>query len=398
MNVLYSPVIKLTSMTLPADISNLIIAYSIEPIYWFPDWVNKKYHNELLKHMGWNPRASKHLIKLIKSNKFSSISSDIFSNPDIKITQRLISYPNQINYYDMLINPSMNADFITWAGSKLDTYLAHSSISTIVAGRKPGHDQFIHNINPELCQIIGKHFDNLNGSYGPIDTAIIEFIVRSNNPILLNKYINMRHKVVISQYAFDIILQMNPSSIPMINTYPELIHLPILTNPAPQIIKILEHLILGHEYHNEPDMSNIFTKISRMYTPIPSSDFMSRVYSNPGARHIIMKLQPKLKVSDILWEYRSSNWVFLYSNGFIDHETNISSGPESDNIWKNLLMKNANDIDHKDLINIYGKSNRQNGKYYLDELTELASRNKWMMYKDKYKFRLAVQVSKHLDL
>ena len=338
--------------SLPADISRLVTVYATEPLYGFPDWVKKRYRKELLRHMGWNPRAVRYILKCGKCETFPEIGA----NPHPKIIKYLQDNKIQEEKISrsVLLNPSTDPEHIKWFKTifRFNYQIMQQQIDITT--------------QPEL---VLENFDELARYLSPQIAGIPD-------QRILNKVFGLLKREHPQWW-----LSSNPDSIELLNNS-KLVHVcSLFKNPNPRIIKILEHKFLNTEHEPDPVISDLFRAImDNQY-----DEFVSEISGNPNAAHIL-KARPDLIDPKLI----SSNpaLIELLDTGIIDPDTirwnqiHSIKTPELIQVLENNLPRLA----YTHPIIPYTKI----------DMIRVAQNNLWLLV-DKYKYRLINKVINNLE-
>lgn len=316
------------------DIKKLIFRYLVEPVYWFPVWLDqfkqsiqtninqiqavnknggfisgkthidddgkiykftvphkynwndKEFYIKLLEKMEHNPRATRYLIDLLDNKNTRLMNCDksrLSQNPHHIIYKYLFSSsklknPNLLDLQVLALNKTTDHEY---EGYILDTFI--SSVNSYVEQDEIeewsilsaiyGNNIMIEMFKEEVLREL-EYFD----SFSDECKEHIRQKISSNTDGVAIQILKDNPNLI--DYPN---LCKNPGAIELLNLNPENITDHIQANPHPIIIAILSNLIDKTNF--TPDSTNI-----NIYIKMKNMDILPhRIVSNPGAIHIVEK-------------------------------------------------------------------------------------------------------------
>lgn len=302
-------------MDLPTDITKLIFSYLTKPIYKFPIWVNKSYHERLSKNIlsiprGWyqitqaiksgklvgpDPNDSSKLIKLIDYEIFSRLSV----NPDPIILDFLFAHLELICYSHLILNTTIDPNYINKIHEYYDKLFGNLTLNNEKLLRVAYIFNGVQNKTSRKAgyQYIIKHIDDIPRKYlGWIEDIAIQSKLASN-PDTDNNPLN---------YWAD--LSANPAALPLFLMYPHKIKAgELLKNPSPMVIRVIAHLLIKPDPDLPVDpITEIIKQIIIRSGVLNKSNSITNMMDNPNAWEII-KRKPSL-VSNIPRNITRHEW------------------------------------------------------------------------------------------
>lgn len=362
---------------LPKDIINLVLTYTLEPAYWFPDWIDKKHHDKLLFYSGSNPRAARYIVKTPINKITEELAYMAASNPNPKIIPLIKQGIKQLVNIDLasslISNPTTDQDFIQFICEYLDTYLethpfvnSHSSIWTRILPRAKyaGIQWARTKIDLILESKLGWHLSGIP------DDFIIRKITTNPSQMLCYTHISS-----------------NPANeaIKFINQNPN--HLDVFAvqkNPNPIIIQMIEKLVKQESY--EPDISvyNIYEKLRNFSNLSGFSSSLLAENTNPLIVHVL-NYKPELRSH---WICSSKDWA----NQLNDVKINLEDTIYMCNEWIiELYRSEPSKFIYPSEQMMHGNNNIYSARSLIDgkiNIYVIASRNIYLMGKNKYAGRL----------
>lgn len=371
-------------MNLPVDITNLILTYATEPVYWFPDWVESKYHEKLLYYSGSNPRATRYILRTPPEKITEKFVRIIASNPAPAIipliVQGIEKFPGIDIAHSLMKNPTHDTKFIDFICEYMDGYLLTEPFvkSDSETDSKSSYSPFLSFMekHPWL-------------SLFPIaKTAGVKWIKTKLDEIINSKLGFYLCKIP-DDYIIQKVYEMTPDgmdwyaiaenptiqALKLLDMHPYRIDKSCIQfNPSQIIVDMMETLIKGqdHNLDENREFSNIYKKIRE----ISDSDSWNAqsLCTNPNPSIVrILKHRPKL-IREFLCS--GKNWANQLDIK-LDWASTIGIREEwIMEVYKENPTKFAYPEDW--LSDCRGKIN----------IYELANRNIYLMGKNKYANRL----------